>query len=1269
MIYLDFRYNLGRAYYWVFFVLCCSSLHSVNWTATLSGEDWSQALNWDGAVPNAQSAIATFPDTAASGAFSVIVDTPITVGTLSVTATADPDYSINGASALTFDNGGTATLTPSSKDSSTTSWSVPMVLTDTVNVTISSSSSIVTLAGDISGSGGFNIDTGAGSGSELRFSGTNTFSGALNIQGGTIGVDSSSSIPSGVEVTVGEFDSVTLKLADGVDFSEDITDENGNGLEFQVEEGDAATFSGVLTGENIDKLGGGTLTLSGANDYASGTSIQEGIVVADNNNSFGLADNTNDIDMANGTRIIINDGITIGNQINLTGTCTIEVGMSATGTLSNNIQSTGKLVKAGAGTLVLSDDNTFTGGFDFDAGSITASGPLGTGDFTFDGGTRLDLSTLEYSTPVIFTQSGTIGVASGQTAHFSESMTFTSAMTKDGDGTLRLDADGDGAGGVILSAGTIYLGDNSVALGTGALSMASGTTLSINASGIVANNISLTGSCTIEAVDSGGDQELSGVLSGTGSLIKTGTEQLILSGTNTYEGATTVSEGTLSVTGSIAQTSGVAVSSGAVLDFTQGSDIVFSPVISGDGSLTKAGAGVLTLSGTNTYSGGTTLSAGTISISDDAGLGSGSIAMSDGTTLVFGSGISASNNATIAGTSTLNVASGTGTLSGIISSTGALTKTGAGTLALSGTNTYTGATTVSEGTLSVVGSIESSSGIAVASGAILNFAPAAASSVESKVISGDGSVTKTGANSQTLSGTNTYTGTTTVSAGTLVVTGTIASGAGDVTVASGATLKGTGSLPATVIQDGGKLDPGTSIGTITVDSLEIESDGTLEIEISPIATSLVNVTNTATINSGATLEILPQAGVYIEGTEHIFLSANSIVGTFAEEDITFDLTELEGEIAVTSIEIVGNDYIIFLQGALQSATSANTAPLQGDAASVYLTSDLVTRINRTQMGLISEVQDQRFLQRQLCCNSVCDNEKDQNEEETAEEFETDTCQDSGDISTYLIVDYSRANIRKRQYMIAGKSYLKSALGGCDIYLTEEFVMGGCFGYVNGDTSSQESGLSHVRSNSFNIGTYFQGRAKGNFFVDGALNIGKNYFESKRSINQFEKGTYHGFDMASQLRILYQSYCAKVNYRPYISTTYYLQKTGNYTEREQTPNQLKVGKDRFDFFELEGGIAFWAPFKIRSWEVVPQLSFSYTRTYLKKPHDVNATFVSSYNGNETQRIANVTDKQWKIDGGISAHSGSCTEFFINYEAVFDNGYSNYQQYRAGVQTSF
>ena len=142
-------------------------------------------------------------------------------------------------------------------------------------------------------------------------------------------------------------------------------------------------------------------------------------------------------------------------------------------------------------------------------------------------------------------------------------------------------------------------------------------------------------------------------------------------------------------------------------------------------SLTKAGTGTWTLSGTNTYTGETTLSNGTLSV---AAIGDGGVAGNLGqaaataTNIVFDGGtlqytgntatsdraftINAGKTATIEVSTSgqsLSLVGATGT-----ATTGALTKTGAGTLTLTGTNTYTGTTTVTDGTLKVSGSIGTS---------------------------------------------------------------------------------------------------------------------------------------------------------------------------------------------------------------------------------------------------------------------------------------------------------------------------------------------------------------------------------------------------------------------------------------------------------------------------------------------------------------------------------------------------------------------------------
>ncbi len=117
-------------------------------------------------------------------------------------------------------------------------------------------------------------------------------------------------------------------------------------------------------------------------------------------------------------------------------------------------------------------------------------------------------------------------------------------------------------------------------------------------------------------VASGQTGTLAGVLSdGTqpGDIVKTGGGTLVLTGDNTYSGGTTVSAGTLQLgsggtTGSIVGN----VTDNATLVFNRADDVTFAGAISGSGALVQAGPGTLTLTGANTYTGGTTVSAGTL---------------------------------------------------------------------------------------------------------------------------------------------------------------------------------------------------------------------------------------------------------------------------------------------------------------------------------------------------------------------------------------------------------------------------------------------------------------------------------------------------------------------------------------------------------------------------------------------------------------------------------------------------------------------------------
>lgn len=164
--------------------------------------------------------------------------------------------------------------------------------------------------------------------------------------------------------------------------------------------------------------------------------------------------------------------------------------------------------------------------------------------------------------------------------------------------------------------------------------------------------------------------------------------------------------------------------------------------------------------------------------------------------------------------------------------------------------------------------------------------PGTSNSNFSGVISGAGNIVANGLGTTTFSGSspNTYSGTTDVSFGALFVNKTH-SGTGAFTVHTGGTLGGTGTISAPVtIDNTGKLAPGTSVGTLTVNnSVVLQSGSIFKIEMTggSNASDRLNVTNLM-IAEGATLELTLFSGT-LTGNERftIVQSTNSVSGTFA----------------------------------------------------------------------------------------------------------------------------------------------------------------------------------------------------------------------------------------------------------------------------------------------------------------------------------------------------------------------------------------------------
>jgi autotransporter-associated beta strand protein len=338
-----------------------------------------------------------------------------------------------------------------------------------------------------------------------------------------------------------------------------------------------------------------------------------------------------------------------------------------------------------------------------------------------------------------------------------------------------------------------------------------------------------------------------------------------------------------------------------------------SGTISGiGGSLVKIGSGTLTLTGTNTYDGGTTINGGLINFSAANNFGSGQVTLNGGG-LQWAAGTTTDISGQLAsiGSSgaTFDTNGNTVTFANSLSGTGGVTKAGLGTLTLSGANTYTGTTTVTAGTLALasgaslvgalavnggsfatngnasIGTLSGTGGAITLASGILTVNNTSNATLAAP-ISGAGGLTMLGSGTLSLTAANSYTDPTAVNAGTLSVNGSITS---NVTVGSGGTLGGNGTIVGNVTTLG-TLAPGNSIGTLNVVGNFTQGAGsTYQVEANAQGQAdRINITGTATINGG-TVQALAQPGTYAPSTTYTILSAtggrtgtyNSVTSNFA----------------------------------------------------------------------------------------------------------------------------------------------------------------------------------------------------------------------------------------------------------------------------------------------------------------------------------------------------------------------------------------------------
>lgn len=199
---------------------------------------------------------------------------------------------------------------------------------------------------------------------------------------------------------------------------------------------------------------------------------------------------------------------------------------------------------------------------------------------------------------------GTFTVDAGDTFTVTSELDETAATSnwdgktlfKEGDGTLVLSNTANDFGNTDINGGTLSAND-AAALGSGDVAIAENAKLELS-QGTLDNNVT-----------------------GEGQIVKSGSDELIVTGDNNYSGGTTISDGTLIADHADSLGTGAVANSG-VLQVGEGE---LENTLSGNGSLMKTGTGELTLSGDNTYSGGTTISGGTLIAANVNALGGGDV--------------------------------------------------------------------------------------------------------------------------------------------------------------------------------------------------------------------------------------------------------------------------------------------------------------------------------------------------------------------------------------------------------------------------------------------------------------------------------------------------------------------------------------------------------------------------------------------------------------------------------------------------------------------
>ena len=772
-------------------------------------------------------------------------------------------------------------------------------------------------------------------GGMAELSDVNITGGNLKLTGGTLKLGSGGLRSTSGTYTI-EFSGGTLGNYNANNWSTALNAEiKSNTVTFSPAEDRTITWNGILSGAGGLAVDGvGTLILSNANTYGGGTTISNGTLKLTDTGSLGT-------------------GAVVNND-------TLEFNVSSTQTFSKDVSGNGIIKKTGAGTLTLDSPsaNSISCDVIIDKGTVVLTYPTAyanqrglnrfTGSVTINEGAKLQCDkgdAIGYANGAVsFILNGGELFLNGSNETFQNKTIILKqgTLSTTTNATCTFDIFGGGTS-FIVEANENATSDNPT------ISYVNGWVRLRNKS----SNFNITVAENAELIFNKNFKVTYNSSEHNYPLVKQGAGVMVFEGDNTYTKGTIISEGTLVLRENGTLGAGD-VENNAVLEFAHSSDKTFSNVISGTGSVTKTGsAGVLDITGANTYSGGTTITNGAIRLLGNGTLGSGEISIGSSSSLWFGGdlvGVTISNDISGAGSIVKQGYYNTVTLNGNLTNfTGQLTINGEtnyrnSTISLSGANANllnSSGVTVN-GTLDVTGytgstamqlnSLTGSGIVNIGSNALTLNNNTEADSIFSGAINGTSGLTKTGTGTLTLSGANTYTGMTTVSAGVLKLTGDAVVANGPVTVGDNGTL---------VYNVDGEPEPltiGTTNKIFSTGQVIKTGEGTLKLcALYAEADKMIDV-QSLTVSSGRVDIKEYFYGKLIVDSEGTFSPGNS-VGSLTIGDGTYGGGFILNEAGAELLMEIGG-----------SAASANDVLIvEGDITLVD--GSVITLVNNSNLGL------------------------------------------------------------------------------------------------------------------------------------------------------------------------------------------------------------------------------------------------------------------------------------------------------------------------------